>query len=135
MELMDEAQRVEFLWRLMQATTNGQVSWQALGDYKFGVRVGRFIYTIESDDGDDYAPYSFNIYRAPKASASTPDDSASTEAIDRWEWDRDGRSATNSPLMTLYTSVKRMVFGLDSTVAEMFEDLSKVDGGEMGLDA
>jgi len=121
MDLMDEGTQVSFLWRLVNATRSGNLTWDEVNEYHFRTRIGRFGYSILSDDSDDYAPYSMGVYRFVEPEAQPV-------SIATWEWDRNHQSATNDALASLYTEVKRAVLGLDTTVADMLEDLAKVDG-------
>ena len=119
MQLMEPGTQLAFLWRLVAGTQEGAVSWSKVNDYSFGCRLGRFAYFITSRDSDDFAPYSFSIYRLT--------DNDSQEPLE--EWTTGEFSPLNDPLQALYLEVKPRVLGLKNIVAEMFEDLAAADGG------
>lgn len=136
MELMDLGTKVTLLWRLVEATESGKLSWDAGGQSRsatpksshFYTRVGRFGYVIKSVDQDDFAPYEFSVFRFQQEGEAQPD------KIDVWLTDPSG-SPLNDALQSLYSTVKLGALGLDSTVSDMFEDLSALDGGSSAPDA
>lgn len=123
MEIMDSGEKVALLWRMVAATQANKVKWEAVDEFAFRTRVGRFGYVVSSQDRDDFAPFVFQVYRF---NAETNE----AELLD--EWNTQQYSPLNDPLQALYLEVKRGVNGLASVVSEIFEDLASIDGGPAG---
>ena len=122
MELMDIGTQLTFVWRLVNATESGAIKWISTSPVAFRTRVEPFGYTIESKDGDDYAPFAFKIFKI-----NSPEQEDSPERLS--EWESGPFSPLNDALHTLYSTVKRGTLGYDTIVGDMFESLAKVDGG------
>lgn len=125
---MDRALRPRFLNRLRKATEDRKIRWEEGRDeYWFHTEVGRFIYTVNSTDSDDFPPFSFRIFPNTQEVPSS--------AIEVWDWDPNGIEDTNGPMEQLYRTVKRSTLGLDNVAHDMLEDLAAADGGPAELSA
>jgi hypothetical protein len=122
MEIMDPGAQLAFLWRLVDATQQEKVKWESNSEFAFKTRIGRFGYVLTSVDDDDFAPFSFAIYRFESK------DSSEHPAL-VVEWGTVEFSRLNDPLQALYSEVKPRVMGFHTIVGDMFEDLAALDGG------
>lgn len=130
MDLMSVGTKVTFLWRLVNATSNGSLSWEPYEDptseggdiYEFMADIGRFRYFIRSRDSDDYAPFNFEIW------ALAADAGGKNRQVDTWYSDDTLSPGLVDPLRVLYQEAKKRALGLNTIVTDMFEDLAAIDG-------
>lgn len=130
MDLMSVGTKVTFLWRLVNATSNGSLSWQPYEDettvggdiYEFRADIGRFRYFIRSRDDDDYAPFNFEIW------VLAPEAGGKIRQVDTWMSDDPQSPGLVDPLRVLYQEAKKRAMGLNTIVNDMFEDLAAIDG-------
>lgn len=122
---MDEANQLAFLWRFVEATDAGKLSWASDNDseYDFIVWTDRWAYKIRSRDKDDQGPYYFTIYKVERGE----DGNKTGKPLDTWSTG-EYHSLFDS-MESLYQSVKRKVMGYDDLVVDMFSSLAQIDGG------
>ena len=119
MDELTSIQQIEFLDRLLRATEAGKVDWvKGKDEYWFRTRMTRFTYAIDSQDGDDLAPFNFHIYRTEEHPAG---------AIATWKWDHEGDTPVNERLRLLYFTVKRSVIGFTDLLDGMMYDVAEIE--------
>jgi hypothetical protein len=132
MEVLSIKQKLSLLKTLTDLTDSGKITWlRSPGESaSFRCTVDRFIYLIQSRDGDDSNPYRFIIFKV--------DTNEDTEILDGWMtaagdtfWEK-ALSETvdlDAPTEALYILVRDKVLGINEAVGDMFKSLNDAAAG------
>lgn len=123
MNILDREQQLSLLTRLRHLTESGALSWKAATPYQLRTDVGKFTYTLASQDGDDLPPYWFGIGQA-EADPSVGFVQIIQSLIDDPNPDE---RIMNAGLRSLYNVVKRAAFGWEDMAREIFAELDAVE--------
>lgn len=116
--------QVEFLDRLIRATSENRIRWEApRGEHFFRLKLSKFGYSIECRDEDDVPPFDFSIFRVQASGAVDP------SPVEMWRWNFEGQGhPIDGRLIQLYQVAKSQVLGYSELVDGMLDDLSSFDG-------
>ncbi len=114
-----DAQIPELIRRLYNATSAGKLQWEMGADeYWFVCSVGRFGYSLNSRDRDNFAPFILRIYDERNGVEGA-------EMLQEIETDID--QSYTQDLFDLYWLAKRRTLNIDEIATEIFADFEDLE--------